>query len=408
MSIRLFRGRVAVCIGVLWLQVVAWGACRAAAEELQVFRGDFEHRFLMTGALVAEDAVALIAPNVNIWPLTVRWLAEDGAEVPQGDVVVEFDNSQLTTNLDGLERAVVNAASKLVSIRAAVRSEELEAQLALARTEAELEKARLDAEVPENLLSAQEFEKAQLAHERAGLRFEQAQDALKLKQRSIASRIEQQRLELAAAERAAERAREGIKRLTLRAPRAGIVLVSDNGEEGRPYQSGDTVWPGQIVARLPDLSSMIVEAQYFDVDDGKIAAEMPVIAVIDAFPGNELKGEILEVGGVADELHRGSLRRAFNTRIRLQGLDLERMRPGMSVKVVVVDQRLDLQLVPRAALGWSESEEGGSVVARRENGELRAVEIGPCTREACVLVAGLELGARLSRYRSSNESGGVP
>ena len=63
-----------------------------------------------------------------------------------------------------------------------------------------------------------------------------------------------------------------------------------------------------------------------------------------------------------------SLRRVFRTRVRLDDLDLERMRPGMSVKVIVEDRRDDVLMVPRAALGWSEGESGSAVVAARSDG----------------------------------------
>ncbi len=382
----------------IFLGPTAQGAARLSATDLEVTRGDFLGNFLLTGELVAEDAALLIVPNANIWPLTVRWLEEDGAEVDEGDTIVEFDNSQLANNLEGLERAAIEAANQLASLRATVRGEEIEAELTFERQQAELEKARLDAEVPASLLSEQEYEERRLAHERAELGFEEAQSALELKRSSTRARIEKQRVALAKAERASQRAQQGIRLLTLEAPRAGILLVSDNEDEGRPFQSGDTTWPGRTIARLPELSSMIVEAQLFDVDDGRIHPGMPVTAVVDAFPDVDLTGEVIEVDDIANETSRRSLRRVFRTRVHLDGLDLERMRPGMSVKVVVEDRRQDVLLVPRAALGWSEGESGSAVVAATAAGELQAIEIGPCNRQFCVLTGGLSEGDRLSEY----------
>ena len=368
------------------------------AGELTVTRGEFAGRFLLTGELVAEDAVPLIAPNANIWPLTVRWLEEDGAEVAEGDVIVEFDNTQLVTNLEGLEHAATEAANQLASLQATVRGEEIEAELTYERHEGELEKARLDASVPASLLSEQEFEERRLAHDRARLGFAEAKSALALKRSSAAARIEKQRVALVKAERARDRAREGIELLTLRAPRDGVLLVSEHDEEGRPFQSGDNTWPGRIVARLPDLSTMIVEARLFDVDEGRIDPGMPVTAVVDAFPEAVLAGRVTEVDDIANETNRRSLRRVFRVRVRVEGLDVERMRPGMSVKVVVEDRRPDSLLVPRAALGWVQEEAGGTVVAARPGGELVPVRIGPCDRLVCVLDDGLALGDRLADY----------
>ena len=177
--------------------------------------------------------------------------------------------------------------------------------------------------------------------------------------------------------------------------------MSENDDEGRPYQGGDTTWPGQTIARLPDLSSMIVEARLFDVDDGRIRTGMPVSAVVDAFPETPLTGEVVEVDAIANETSRQSLRRVFRTKVRLEGLDVERMRPGMSVKVVAEAAARDVLLVPRRALGWQGGEAGRSVVAALADGELRSVSIGECDRRVCVLEDGLEEGQRLAGYPES-------
>ena len=383
------------------------GSATILGQDLQVTRGDFTSHFLLSGELMAEDAVVLIVPNANIWPVTVRWLEEDGAEVAKGDAIVEFDNSQLANNLEQLERSALEAANQLASLRATVRGEEIEAELTFERTRAALEKVRLDADVPATLVSEQEFEERRLAHERAQLEFQQADDALALKRTSVDARIEKQRVALAKAERAARRAREGIELLTLVAPRDGILLVSDNEEEGRPFQSGDTTWPGRSIARLPELSSMIVEAKLFDVDDGKILPGMPVTAIVDAFPEHVLMGEVIDVDDIASETRRDSLKRVFRTQVRLQGLDLERMRPGMSVKVVVENRRANVLLVPRVALGWSEGSTGGSIVGVRFDGGVEEVKIGPCSRDQCVLEKGLEEGERLSAFRDGEWSEGA-
>ncbi len=388
-------------IGLLLSALVALAPHAGRAEDLVVTRGDFTGMLLLTGELVAEDAVLLIVPNANVWPVTVRWLEEDGAEVARGDTIVEFDSAQLATSLEELERSALEANHQLASLRATVRSEEIEAELTYERMRAELEKARLDASVPASLVSEQETEERRLAEKRAQLEFDQASQHLELERASARARLEKQEILLEKSMRAARRAREGIDLLTLVAPRDGILLVNENEEEGRPFQSGDSTWPGRAIAQLPDLSSMIVEAQLFDVDDGRVQAGMRVSASVDAFPSIDLVGEVAEVEHIANATTTRSLRRSFRTRIRLEGLDLENMRPGMSVKVVVRDEREHVLLLPRQAIGWSEV---GSVVVARAGGELQRVRIGPCNRDHCVLESGLVELDRLSALQAAEPS----
>jgi HlyD family secretion protein len=381
--------------------LLAFGVSSVCGDDLTVTRGRLERDFLLTGELVAEDAELLVVPNANIWPVTVRWLEDDGTEVEAGDVLVEFDSSQLASNLEELERSVLEAANQLASLRATVKGEEIEAELRYERSKAEYKKASLDAEIPVTLVSQQDYEELRLAYQRAALNFSQAEDALALNRTSARARIEKQQVALRKSEMAARRAREGIGLLTLTAPRDGILLVSDNDREGRPFQSGDATWPGLTIGKLPEMSSMIVEAQLFDVDDGAVEAGMLVSATVDAFPEIELRGEIIEVDDIANETSQRSSRRVFRTRIRLEELDLERMRPGMSVKVVAELRLEDVLLIPRASLGWRQEGSAGGVVATLSNGEFESVGIGPCNETMCVLEEGVSEGERLARHRQT-------
>jgi HlyD family secretion protein len=362
----------------------AQGAANAGPAEAH--RGEFVSQFLLGGELAAEDAMSLVVPNANIWPVQVRWLAEDGVEVQAGDTLVEFDNSQLASQLEQLERAAEEAANQLASLAAETRSQVLEAEFELEQKEAELEKAKLAAAVPSDLLALKEYEKRQLDLDRAALDESAARDALTLKETSGRARVAKQEVELRKAEAAAQRARDGIAILTLEAPRAGILLVSDNEEEGRTFQTGDNTWPGTTIARLPDLSSMIVEAWLYDVDDGRVTPGQRVTAVVDAFPDTTLEGEVIDVDNIAKEITRGSPRRAFRTRLRLAGLDVERMRPGMSVRVMVETRLPDVLLLPRAALTWRPAAGGPVAEARGADGELHAVTLGPCNAVECVVL----------------------
>lgn len=349
-------------------------------------RGEFSAQFLLSGELVAEDAVVLVVPNANIWPLQVRWLAEDGTEVEVGDTLVEFDNSQLASQLEELERGAVEAANELESLAAEARSQVLEAGFDLEQRRAALEKAKLAALVPPELLSRKEYDKRQLDLDRAALDEAAARGALDLRSTSGDARIAKQEVVLRRAAAEAQRARDGIAILTLTAPRAGILLVSENEDEGRTFQSGDNTWPGTTIARLPDLSSMIVEAWLFDVDDGRIAPGQRVTAVVDAFPATTLEGEVIDIDNIAKEITRAAPRRAFSARLRLAGLDVERMRPGMSVKVMAETRIADALLLPRAAILWRDGPGPPVPEALGADGTPRPVTLGPCNAVECVVV----------------------
>src|SRR6185503_1645588 len=54
------------------------------ADVLRVRREPFERQYLLSGELVAERAIDLVAPDVGIRPLEIRQVVENGAQVTAG------------------------------------------------------------------------------------------------------------------------------------------------------------------------------------------------------------------------------------------------------------------------------------------------------------------------------------
>jgi len=360
-----------------------------------VVRGALIERHLLTGELWAENAVELLAPDLGIWPLQIRWLVADGAAVAAGDPVVEFDNSSLSEQLQQVESAVVEAQNGLANTRSQAAATLEQAQFEALQKQADLKKARIEATVPRDLIPGREYQDKQLALQRAELQFQDAQRNLEEKRRAAAADLSIAQVALDRAVAKVQEVKAGIGELTLTAPRAGLVVIGDNREQGRPWQVGDNIFPGRAAARLPELRSMIVKARLHDVDDGRIAPGMPAVITLDAHPDHPLEGVVRDIDRVAQEVDRQSRIRAFGVRVDLaaqEAVEVERMRPGMSVKVVVALRHPEALLVPRQALDW-DAPEGPR--ARRGDGAWATVKLGPCNTEACVVEAGLEEGERL-------------
>src|SRR5262249_44949280 len=142
-----------------------------------------------------------------------------------------------------------------------------------------------------------------------------------------------------------------VEALTLRSPRSGIVVIHDHPWEPRKLQEGDGVWVGMPLALLPEMRSLEVTASLADVDDRKIAIGMPATVILDAYPAKKFTGKVTDISAVAQESARQSLRRAFRVVIRLDEIDPDRMRPGLSARAVVRRATLpDVLMIPRDSL----------------------------------------------------------
>lgn len=388
-----------------WLALLASGllaACQPSAvarEEavsilrLEVASGDFVEHLLLTGELVAEDSVALIAPEANLWPLQLRWLVEDGATLAAGETVAEFDSSSLLNQLEEARLRVVERATALASQRARTTAAIAQARWSVEQKRGEVEKTRLEVEVPRELRVAREHENFRLAFERATLELAAAERELGVRETAGRAEDELAALELEKARSEVRTAETTIERLILRAPRSGVVLVGESREQGRPYQPGDNVYPGEIVAEIPDLDTLVVEAQLFDVDDGRLALGMGVEATVDAFPERVFPGRVREIGAAAQQVGQTSQRRFFVVLLELEGLDARQLRPGMSIKgVVEVERRAGARLVPRVSLDLTTPNEPR---LRLANGRAQEVGLGPCNAQLCVLEEGPAVGTAL-------------
>jgi multidrug resistance efflux pump len=359
---------------------------------LTVHRGRFDDRFLITGQLAAVRADQLVVPRIPNWQTTIRWMEEEGTVVKAGQRVVEFDTSAFAQEYGEKKLAWEQTDTDLAQALADRDGALAEAAFQVAQKSVAVEKAKIAAAIPAEFLRGKDHQANQMALERANNDLEKAREDQGSRDKSTAEMILQKRIALEKSRRELDAAALAMNGMILSAPRDGILVVADHPWQGRKLQVGDSVWVGLPVVSLPDLSTLQVEAKLSDVDDGRIAPQLPVTCVLDAYPDRQFTGRVGEITPVAQEEQGRSLRRAYNVRIALDAPDAERMRPGMSVKVEVRrPSREDVLIAPRAGLDFSAAKPR----ARLASGEDVDVTLGGCNRESCVVESGLADGAKL-------------
>jgi multidrug resistance efflux pump len=366
----------------------------ADAKAFRVRRGTFASDVVLTGELRAARGEELAVPRLPQWQTTIKWIAPDGAEMKQGDRVVELDNSTFSTNLDAKRQAVAQAQQELQQKDAEWTADTLDKQLDVERKRSEYDKTKLDAAMPKEIISARDFNDRQVKFKRADVELAKAIDVLKSQRRSVKSDRDNLLLNLQKAQRELTIADRAINELILRAPHDGIVVVRDHPWEGRRLQEGDSVFIGLTLAQFPEMASLRVEADLADVDDGRIGDGMPATVVLDAYPGMSFPGRVTAISAVAQESSRTSLRRAFKVMIALDRLDPSRMRPGLSSRVVIRSMtQPNALLVPRAALDYTTAKPRVHLA----NGKTADVVLGACNAQECIVKSGLNEGDTLGR-----------
>ena len=394
-----------LCGAAVGLVLLAQDACQSGRAdnrgeprgELRVLSKPVEDVFLLTGELRAVHSFTLTTPRGGENELQIRWMVDDGAEVKQGERLVEFDAARLIQSIEERRLKLRQAENERESRERTAIAETERKRVAVDKAQVEADKARIDAVVPAELRAAVEWRKFQAAWQEK----KAALDKAKLDQQAYAT---SSRSDVASARATEDKARrevaaseQALGGMSLAAPKDGIFLVGNFwmwGPEGpRKLQPGDTVWSGYPVGTIPDPSEMEVNVALAEADVGRIAPGMAARCILDTYPGRSFEGRVEDVGSVAREGGgRGPFAAAakpgFPVRVSLGKSD-PLMRPGLSVRVEVVRAAWPKALsVPRGAVRF---EKQGPVVRRRD-GATTSVKLAACTPLECVVESGLAEG----------------
>lgn len=378
---------------VLLALLLASGGCERAPDTpvATAERGDFRREAAVEGFLKAAKSTPLSAPNEAASAMRVAWLAPNGSRVAAGDVIARFDETEWKQALldsegknagVGLKRGKQSVAAASAETAAALDSEVAQRELAVAeRFQMNDETYASRHELVESALDAG-LARSRDAHAR-GVREVQRQVAvgesslLEIEGRQVALQI--------------ERARSGLAALALTAPHAGLVVFLRDWR-GNTTRVGDTVWPGEPIAEIPDLAEMECEVFVLEADAGGLAVGKKVRVALEAHPGVEFDGELRRVDTIAKPRMRGVPVQFFGATIRLDRTDPELMKPGQRVRAKIeIDRREGVLMVPAAAVF---SREGGTFVRRRAGAgfETVPVEIAATGGGRIVIASGLEAG----------------
>lgn len=358
-----------------------------------VRRGAFVDDMVLTGQLDAARGAMIAVPSLPSWQTSIRWIAEDGTEVKEGDKVAELDSGPFTSNLDTKRQAVVQAQQQLTQKDAEAAADLAQKELDVEQKQTDYEKARINANIPRDIISKRDFEDREVKRNRAEVELAKSKDVLRAARETVRADRANLVLALEKAQRELSVADAAIEAVTLRAPRPGIVVIKDYPfGEARKLQAGDGVFVGLALAMIPDPESLQITASLADVDDRKVTIGMPATVILDAYSDVQSTGHVTSISAVAQESARSSLRRAFNVVVKLDAIDPARMRVGLSARVIVHRASQNgVLLASRASLDLG----GREPHAHLADGRLRPVSLGSCNAQECVVTGGLREGEDL-------------
>ncbi len=401
---RLIAG-IAAAVVVLIAAALATSRWTRSAPDVptaEVRKGEFVDYIAVRGEIEARKSITITAPIGVGGDLQIVQLAKNGSMVKKGDIVCQFDTTNLQRMLDQRTTELKAAEAEIDRGRAQAHMVEEENATELLNARFNVDRGKLDVSKQE-ILSEIDGEKTKLVLNNYEQKLAETEQKVKSGQISNNADVASRRQRRDKALFDVRLAQRQMASLTLRAPSNGVITLLQNyrsggfGRGGAPeFKEGDRAWSGASIAQLPDLSAIRVSARVDESDRGRMKAGQQVLIRIDAVPDKEFNGIIEEISPLAKLDFSGwPITKNFDVTIQVDSTDA-RIRPGMSAGTrVILDRVPDSILVPSTAV-FQKNGRAVVYVLRGSTFEERPVDIARRSTADMLVRAGLKSGERVA------------
>jgi multidrug efflux pump subunit AcrA (membrane-fusion protein) len=367
------------------------GSTTAAVPTATVATAEaFVRRVEADGYLEASEATPVTAPQDSETPMKIAWIAEEGVTIAEGEVVVRFDPTDMQRQLEDSQGDLDSALLSMKKERETGSSALTKRDQAAAQAVREIESARELAPVEDGVLSRNDMIDAQIDIELAKAKAEHAQEVKRVERAASQSKVELLAISQRQAQNEVKRAQDALTRLEVKAPNAGVLVLERNWR-GQTSGVGDTVWPGQKLAELPDVANMQAALFVLEADAGDLEEGLSAEVVIEAHPERTYPAKIKRIDALAQPRHHEVPVQYFGVLLEFDATDIETMKVGQRVRATLFIEQTSALVLPRQAV----FEEEGRFFVHRAKGqgfERAEVELGPSSAGRVVIERGIEAG----------------
>lgn len=341
-----------------------------------VQEGEFVIAFQDTGIFKAQKSITVLVPTMErYWGgMKITKLVPEGTRVQKGDPIFWFDMSELEKQAKSAEYNLKNEEAQLKNALESLRLQrenrsklmrERKLDWDSAKLEYELEKKKYDKVkrlVAEEILPQKDYDEEERKFRQVSLRVDQAEKEYLKAAEQQASEERTKEIDIERYTNRSSWQKKEYDQLTtslaqsiVKAPADGLLILAKNwrNRQMQTIKEGDTVWPGNTLGYIPDLSRMQVMTQINENDLSKVTTGMKVRVRVDAIPDLMMTGVISVIGTLAKEREESagsgqvSTEESAGIKVFEITVDMDttdsRLRPGMTCKTEII-----LETVPRA------------------------------------------------------------
>jgi multidrug efflux pump subunit AcrA (membrane-fusion protein) len=336
-------------------------------------QGDFLVIIRCRGELKAARSVQISTPVVP--NLRIAWLSPAGEPVQAGVSIIRFDSSSAEQQLQQKEAQLRQAQATLDQAVAQARITAEQDKSDLLDSQYTVERARLEASKTEIV--------SRLQGEESRIDLGVAEQKLKVEEATVALHAASDTSKIGSLTRLRDQAqadvdltKSRIAQMEIKAPIAGFVIFGFNYAQGylnaQPFKVGDNAFSGMILAEMPDLDTLELDAKVEETDRGRIAVKQEARVRIDSLPELTMPATVGHISLLAEQSYGWPPTRSFHAYASIAHPD-SRLRPGMNGGMDIVVNRIpNATSIPAKALF---TRAGKPVVYLARNGRYQPVEV---------------------------------
>lgn len=294
---------------------------------------------LLSGEVRAKDKQHFTAPMADDWRVELQWLMPEGQIAEPGEIVAVFDGAAIQGKIDAEEIALKKARETLQQQEAKQSELVLESEFTLESEQLLLKKASIDAAIPTEFLSRYEYDSYQVAKKEAESKVAKAEEALAQARltREVALSKQTIAIERSLENLAFEQSR--LESMSIRAERAGPVLYGKHPWTGERVFVGMSAQPSWLIAEIPSLSALYVEAWLHEVDAGRVKVGQQAILTFDSNLETPFSATLEEIATQPQKRQEWGVGLYYQLKFSLSEVTELELLPGMGVRIELQEGR---------------------------------------------------------------------
>jgi HlyD family secretion protein len=366
-------------------------------------RGQFDIVVTTTGELQAKKSTDIYGPEftqsrgIRAMDIKITDLVPEGTEVKPGDYVATLDRTTFDNSLkDELER--------LLTMETNLEMKILDTAVTLSNLRDNIKNLRFNVEDAAIVVQQSKYEPP-TTQRQAVISLDKATRSLDQSVRGYSLRVEQAKSDMRTIKNnlAEQRTRVSdiqtvLSKFIITAPSEGMIIYKRD-RTGTKRKVGSSISPwDNVVATLPDMSSMNSKTYVNEIDVSKVKTGQKVEIMVDAFPEKAYTGTVTSVANIGEQLPNADAK-VFEVIIEVDGSD-PILRPSMTTGNKIVTKTIsDVTYIPLESV---QAGVDSIPFVYLKKGDKQVVVLGESNENNVVIEQGLEPGIQI--YLSTPEN----